>query len=495
MKRFFAAFGFFAALLTMVSCEKDTNPNFIRASISNYHGPDKVYIGANNYACWDGSENIWINGVNTYTLTTIVGDNSRFLIDMGDNQPEAGDILYALFQSDDMTLDDFNTTTVETTDETTHETTSVTTATIPVTLPREQIYAEDQQGRQVINAPMVAQATVNAQGGADLKFHNVCSLLKIQLRPKVFVHDITVTSSAAPLAGSGTVTFSETNPTLVMNSTAAGDKVVKLTVNKSRSDGVFYIVLPPYSTPTKLTVEVYDDPQVRMKLQQQANHTLGASEIATIDVGSGDEGRGIFSVSANSKVSFAKGNLKGSGTNLDFEDEQMDNGDGYGQGNRPSISGQMAQEWFYLSQTEWNYLLSRNYGGHIFAIRGSITDDNNNTTYQGLILLPDTWYDNLIDYLPEDIQNQFDNSTPNLSGLAVTYWNICEALGAVFIPAYTNSHATYFTGTPGIFIQFGNQQNADNQVQVVSHVQGSTNAHVRLAHFVVGSPQVPNTTN
>lgn len=486
MKRFFAAFGFFAALLTMVSCEKDMNPNFIRASISNYHGPDKVYIGADNYACWDGSEHIWINEVDTYTLTTIEGDNSRFLIDMGENQPEAGDILYALFQSDDMVLGTFNTT----------------TATIPVTLPTEQTYAEDQQGRQVINAPMVAQATVNAQGGADLKFHNVCSLLKIQLRPNVFVHDITVTSGAAPLAGSGTVTFSETNPTLVMNSTDDEDKVVTLTVNKSRSDGVFYIVLPPYSTPTKLTVEVYDDPQVRMKLQQQNTHTLGASEIATIDVGSGDLGRGIFSVDRNRSVSFAKGNLTGSGTNLDFEDEQMDNGDGYGQGNRPSITGQMAQEWFYLSQDEWNYLLNRGKtdgsthinDGHHYVIRGSI-QVSQNETHEGLILLPDTWYDNLIDYLPEDIQEQFDVTTPNLSGLAVTNWNICEALGAVFIPAYTNAHATYFTGTPGIFIQFGNQEDADHPVQVVNHVQGSTDAHVRLAHFVVGSPTVANSTN
>lgn len=474
MKRFFAAFGFFAALLTMVSCEKDTNPNFIRASISNYHGPDKVYIGADNYACWDGSEHIWINGVNTYTLTTIVGDNSRFLIDMGDNQPEAGDILYALFQSDDMELGTFNTT----------------TATIPVTLPREQIYAEDQQGRQVINAPMVAQATVNAQGGADLKFHNVCSLLKIQLRHNVFVHDITVTSSAAPLAGSGTVTFSETNPTLVMNSTAAEpeDKVVKLTVNKSRSDGVFYIVLPPYSTASKLTVEVYDDPQVRMKLQQQNTHTLGASEIATIDVGSGDLGRGIFSVDRDRSVSFAKGNLTSSGTNLSFENDQTAIGSRYS--SRPSITGQMAQEWFYLSDDEWNYLLNRGKrdgsthitDGHNYAIRGTVGST------MGLILLPDTWYDYLESIA--EAQEQFDGTSPNMSSLSVQEWKVCEELGAVFLPSYQQSHNEYYTGS-GHYLNFGQNGGPHTPASVQSSSHGD-DACVRLAHFVVGSPTVTN---
>lgn len=457
----------------MVSCEKDANPNFIRASISNYHGPDKVYIGADNYACWDGSEHIWINEVDTYTLTTIEGDNSRFLIDMGENQPEAGDILYALFQSDDMTLGTFNTT----------------TATIPVTLPTEQTYAEDQQGRQVINAPMVAQATVNAQGGADLKFHNVCSLLKIQLRPNVFVHDITVTSGAAPLAGSGTVTFSETNPTLVMNSTDDDDKVVTLTVNKSRSDGVFYIVLPPYSTPTKLTVEVYDDPQVRMKLKQQNTHTLGASEIATIDVGSGDLGRGIFSVSATSKVSFAKGNLTGT-SSYDFESTQTATGTSYGTTSRPSISGEMAEEWFYLSDDEWNYLLNRGKtdgsthitDGHNYAIRGTIDD-----TYQGLILLPDTWYSNL----QSIVQQQLEGTSPNMSSLSVQEWKVCEALGAVFLIADENAHNLYFTGE-NHYVSFGQNGGPSDPVDVTSNNHGTSYTHVRLAHFVVGSPTIAN---
>lgn len=386
---------------------------------------------------------------------------------MGANQPEEGDILYALFQSDDMTLGTFNTT----------------TATIPVTLPTEQTYAEDQQGRQVINAPMVAQATVNAQGGADLKFHNVCSLLKIQLRPNVFVHDITVTSDAAPLAGSGTVTFSETDPTLVMNSTAADDKVVTLTVNKSRSDGVFYIVLPPYSTPTKLTVEVYDDPQVRMKLQQQNNHTLGASEIATIDVGSGDLGRGIFSVSATSKVSFAKGNLTGT-SSYDFESTQTASGTSYGTTSRPSISGEMAEDWFYLSDAEWTYLLNRSYGGHSFAIRGTIGG-----TYQGLILLPDTWYESLVQIAR--VQTQFDGQSPNMSSLTIDQWEVCEALGAVFLPTTANAHNLYFTGE-NHYVSFGQNGGPSDPVDVTSNNHGTSNTHVRLAHFVVGSPTIAN---
>lgn len=463
MKKIFLALGFSAALMSMVSCQKDET--FVRASISRYQNPEKVVLNADNYACWQSTDKVRVNGTE-YGLTSISGDESHFLINMG--QQAAGVTLNAIYHPTTVTL----------------RTDANNTNTIGITLPAAQTYQEDANGAQVINAPMVAQATTNRLGGAELSFYNVCSLLKVMLTPNVFVHTITVTSDYAPLAGSGEVSFA--NHTLTMSGT---EKTVVLNVNDARADGIYYIVLPPY-TGTNLTVTVYDDPQVIMTLRQNDNggHTLPANQIASINIGARDRGRGIFSVSDTSKVSFAKGNLTGTNSYA-FESTQTALGTGYG--SCPSITGEMAEDWFYLSQAEWNYLLNRNYGGHTFAIRGSVGSS------EGLILLPDTWYDSLQSIA--STQTQFDGHTPNMSSLSVDQWGVCEALGAVFLQSNGTGITHYFTGSNGVYLQFGNKgngQNIESTIEVTSHSQGNLKStYVRLAHFVVGLPQVPNSTN
>ena len=462
MKKIFLALGFIAALMSMVSCQKDET--FVRASISRYQNPEKVVLNADNYACWQSTDQVWVNGTE-HGLTPISGDESHFQINMGQQQA-AGVTLNAIYHPTTVTLG------------------TDADNTIGITLPTAQTYQEDANGAQVINAPMVAQATTNRRGGAELSFYNVCSLLKVMLTPNVFVHTITVTSDNAPLAGSGTVSFA--NHTLTMSGT---QKTVVLNVNDARADGIYYIVLPPY-TGTNLTVTVYDDPQVIMTLRQNDNggHTLPANQIASIDIGSRDLGRGIFSVSATSKVSFAKGNLTGT-SSYDFESTQTALGTGYG--SRPSITGKMAEDWFYLSEAEWTYLLNRSDNdNHTFAIRGSIDG------VEGLILLPDTWYTSLQSIA--STQTQFNDHTPNMSTLTVDQWEVCEALGAVFLSSNGTGITHYFTGSNNYYLQFGNKGNGHNiesTVEVTNSTQGNMKStYVRLAHFVVGSPTIANTT-
>ena len=457
MKKIFLALGFSAALMSMVSCQKDET--FVRASISRYQSPEKVVLNADNYACWQSTDLVWVNGTE-YGLTPISGDESHFWINMGQQNP--GVTLNAIYHPTTVRLGTY------------------ANDSIGITLDTVQTYQED-AGAQVINAPMVARATTNRRGGAELSFYNVCSLLKVMLTPKVFVDSITVTSNNAPLAGSGKVSFA--NHTLTMSDTL---KRVVLKVNAARADGIYYIVLPPY-TGTNLTVTVYDNPKVIMTLRQNDNggHTLPANQIASIDIGSRDLGRGIFSVSATSKVSFAKGNLTGT-SSYAFESEQTASGTSYGTTSRPSISGKMAEDWFYLSDAEWRYLLSRSYGGHSFAVRGTIDG-----TIHGLILLPDTWYDSLLPIA--STQTQFNNQTPNMSALTVTQWDVCEALGAVFLVADENTHNLYFTGE-NHYVSFGQNSGPSNPVVVTTKKNGTSYTHVRLAHFVVGSPTIANPT-
>lgn len=471
MKKIFLALGFSAALMSMVSCQKDET--FVRASISRYQNPEKVVLNADNYACWQSTDQVRVNGTE-YGLTPISSDESHFLINMGQLNP--GVTLNAIYHPTTVTLG------------------TEANNTIGITLPTAQTYQEDANGAQVINAPMVAQATTNRRGGAELSFYNVCSLLKVMLTPNVFVHTITVTSDNAPLAGSGTVSFA--NHTLTMSGT---QKTVVLTVDDARADGIYYIVLPPY-TRTNLTVTVYDDPQVIMTLEQdeEDGHTLPANQIASIDIGSRDLGRGIFSVSATSKVSFAKGNLTGT-SSYDFESTQTATGNSYStSSSRPSISGKMAEDWFYLSEAEWNYLLNRGKtngsthitDGHNYVIRGRVGQ------VEGLLLLPDTWYQYLMPLLSTNIQTQFDAQTSNMGTLTVNQWEACEALGAVFLPSYQSAHNIYFTGTNGTYVMFGNEHSGTQPVTVTDNPQGNpTSARVRLAHFVVGSPTIANSTN
>ena len=462
MKKIFLALGFSAALMSMVSCQKDET--FVRASISRYQSPEKVVLDADNYACWQSTDQVWVNGTE-YGLTSISGDESHFWINMGQQNP--GVTLNAIYHPTTVTLGTY------------------ADNTIGITLPTAQTYQEDANGAQVINAPMVAQATTNRRGGAELSFYNVCSLLKVMLTPKVFVDSITVTSNNAPLAGSGTVSFAD--HTLTMSGT---QKTVVLNVNDARADGIYYIVLPPY-TGTNLTVTVYDNPKVIMTLRQNDNggHTLPANQIASIDIGSRDLGRGIFSVSATSKVSFAKGNLTTGTSSYDFESTQTALGTGYG--SRPSITGKMAEDWFYLSEAEWTYLLNRSDNdNHTFAIRGSIDG------VEGLILLPDTWYTSLQSIA--STQTQFNDHTPNMSTLTVDQWEVCEALGAVFLSSNGTGITHYFTGSNNYYLQFGNKGNGHNiesTVEVTNSTQGNMKStYVRLAHFVVGSPTIANTT-
>ena len=208
MKRISLALGFFAILFTLVSCKKEQSG--IIATISRYQGGEKVYIDNDNqdtddhYACWHSDDAVWIHyttaqvsgsgttyvdNVGNYSLQSITGDDSHAQINMS-SVPVTGTVLNAFYPSsllpENATVSSDNT--------------------ITINLPAQQIYTE-KNGKQVINAPMVERTTINANGGANVEFHNVCALLKVRLRPNVFVYTITVTSDNAPLAGPATVSF------------------------------------------------------------------------------------------------------------------------------------------------------------------------------------------------------------------------------------------------------------------------------------------------
>ena len=483
MKRISIVLGFIAALFTMVSCQKDQN--FIRASITPYHGDEKVHLNSTNYACWDGNESIWINQ-NEYQITAITGDAEHFLIDMGSNKPaNEGDPLNAVYHPSTVSISNYNST----------------NNTIDIDLPANQTYTEDGHGNQVINAPMVATAEINSRGGADLIFSNVCALLRVELQPNVICYYIEVTSDSAPLNGTGTINI--TSKTLTMSTTATTGtndttKKVRLTVNtesnlanpKCRADGVYYIVLPPYMN-SNLTVTVYDNPKTLMTFAQNDNggHTLRASEIGVIDVNTLDAGRGLFSVDNNGTlVSFAPGNLTGTSSySFTSSQETVGNVYNYNVNNINTYSSAMNDQWCLLTAAQWVHLLGRTDPTTRQVLHGRCSLHGVN----GLFLLPDNWS---AMNCPENITDDHNWGSIDLK------WETLQKYGVVFLPSHqsNNNSNKYWTSTQNTALVFGNGQGLPNGGSGVvgssvntgisgveqSNGLGALDGCVRLAHIV-----------
>lgn len=480
MKRIFTVLGLFTILFTLASCQKEQT-TVLRATISHYQSDSKVYI-ENKIAYWHESDQIWINGTTSTGLSTL--PSSQFEIVMPDSfEPTPGTTLNAVYPSD-VVNGSLSSTITTVNDE------ACTTYSVGITIPHNQVYEVDGDGKQIVKAPMVAQATVNSQGGADVEFHNVCSLLKVMVHPNVFVHTITISQATdatnhPSLAGTGTITFNGEDDDVeypILEMADGGYQSITLTVNASRADGIFYIVIPPYSQETKLIATIHDNPQTIITKGQQNNHTLPKNKIAEINCV--DNLRGLFSVSATDKVSFARGNLTTVDGSYTFTTNQYDLGTTYTQADIETYSTTMGPEWFILDQGQWDYLLNtrrghnannvENVSASALKVRAQIG------TTKGLILLPDDWF-----YLYRGNIDVTDGH--NMNGLTVTQWQELETYGAVFLPAITSesqNHNYYWTSTQGKAVAFGSGNGQGGTGDVIS-LSSETSAHIRHAHYVV----------
>lgn len=462
MKRIFTVLGLFTILFTLASCQKEQT-TVLRATISHYQSDSKVYI-QDKIAYWHESDQIWINGTTSTGLSTLT--DSQFEIVMPDGfVATSGATLNAVYPAE-VVNGSLSSTITTVNDE------ACTTYSVGITIPDNQVYEVDGDGKQIVKAPMVAQTTFNEQGGADVTFHNVCSLLKVMVHPHVFVHTITISqadnaTNHPSLAGNATITFNESTPSLVM--ATGGSQTITLTVDASREDGIFYIVIPPYSQETKLIATVHDNPQTIIIRGQANNHTLPGNRIAEINCV--DALRGLFSVSATDKVSFARGNLTTVDGSYTFTTNQYDLGTTYTQADIETYSTTMGPEWFILDEDQWSYLLARD-------SRLKVRSELNGV--KGLVLLPDDWFNGLYN-------GTFDvTDGHNMNGLTLSQWLELEAYGAVFLPAISSqsqNHNYYWTSTDGYAVAFGSGNGQGGTGEVISLSSGS--AHIRHAHYVV----------
>ena len=329
--------------LVLSSCQKDHDTVSLKATINTYlpTGKDaKTYIDDNRYVNWssdnDNCDKVNINGTD-YTVRVTGTGNDRVATIAGVTVP-SGDY-FAYYPAGRVLTNNAN-------------------GWPQVLLPQVQNYRTDASGNQIVEAPMAAWCS-GTQSTPALNFTNLCALLKIEL-PNLNTTEnevayITVSSSNKPLWGKATIS-GITEPELSGLSLAdlsTNDKSVTLDFTNNglhgsdgnsststsnaasgvRSQGPFYIVLPPVDDVSGLKVDVYvfystadatnnrrtvhlysktgtTSISIVSNLMYNTGGNMPTTYIEVPDVPYPSLGSGEFSVGPNKKVRFATGNLQ-----------------------------------------------------------------------------------------------------------------------------------------------------------------------------------------
>ena len=230
-------------LLCMVACQKD-NEDILTLEIENYNSDAKMHLDNAHFAVWDNGDSIMMNGID-YEVT--VGSTSATIT--GNFTEETA--YYAIYPA------------------------RMATSTTSLTMPAVQRYRENENNKQVIDAPMYGYY----DGTGTLKFHNLGSILAVNVTnnntTSMTVQRIEVIAeNGVALSGPATITNTTSDaPTMTINSGYGINSValkginVTLAANESK---IFYVALPVISN-AKLTINVFDDTYCYSRTQSSAN--------------------------------------------------------------------------------------------------------------------------------------------------------------------------------------------------------------------------------
>ena len=261
------------ATTVLNSCKKGDDTVTFRATITDFNSPNngsKTHIEVitqegqdpEYWVCWNNNDPVMINGVE-YPVT-VSNSNNASIVGVAVNETTGGGY-YAFYPAGRATSNGNN----------------VAGWPTQILLPQVQNYTEV-GGKQVIEAPMAAYCS-NGQATPSLSFKNLCSLLKIEMPSSFDINNneiayITVSSSkplwgVATISGTTNIELSEPN---ITDHLSATDNTVTLDFtqhglygnngNPSSTDGAaqgkksrgpFYIVLPPVTDVTGLTIRIY----------------------------------------------------------------------------------------------------------------------------------------------------------------------------------------------------------------------------------------------
>jgi len=302
-----------AACMIPVGCQKENKVVTLNAQIDN-SGSSKVYIN-NVTPCWVNGDGIFINTSGSYTISS-ASSNTAVIQNVSESSPYRAVYPASIVTS---TSTDIS-----------------SSSSVSVTLPRTQYYTETTDGNQVVPVPMGAYLT----SGTMLQFHNICSLVKVNItnglsdNSEFTLSGIEMVAASATLSGAGTATVEESSSTIEMDtwsetSTTTAKAVTLSFIDTSNAEIVsgastiangstksFYIICPPFSTAQTVTFQLLVGNQYFAKFEL-GNKSLSANSIANVNltVTSLQLLSDLFTVnSSGSQVQFSKGNLQWSYT-------------------------------------------------------------------------------------------------------------------------------------------------------------------------------------
>ena len=198
------------------------------------------------------------------------------------------------------------------------------TAATAIRLPRHQKYVTEAVGnvtKQKINLP--CGANLAAGGDNVLRFYNLCSLIEVQyINPTTQSHTITsieVTAYENGLWGDGTAMLNGNQSKISIDYTGYNSRVILnvpngVAVAAGATGPKMYVIVPPYEGGTTFEVKIRFDEGKNSVTRTYTGQTLLRNSIYTLAVNSApvedNEISGYYSVSANLKVVFSKGNLQ-----------------------------------------------------------------------------------------------------------------------------------------------------------------------------------------
>lgn len=251
MRKSISILAIVAALFMVFSCQKEST-TVLRATINQYNGNDgKAYLAANDYVNWHVGDQLWVNG----QLASVTGTTSPFTIEVVDLDATT-ETFYAVYPKANSTMSGNS---------------------ARVTIPAEQTYTTDDQGRQIINAPMAAKQVKAANGVTTLMFYNLASLFEIELPTNavdatiksIDVYNVANNFGGAAINGTADVNFDD-NGAVTMSAVSGGTHVTKLEVNATHvANRKYYVVVAPVSDAQFQVVVNYET----------ASHNLGVAQV------------------------------------------------------------------------------------------------------------------------------------------------------------------------------------------------------------------------
>lgn len=425
--------------MMMTSCQKDEGLSKDTFTATTENGGSKTHLDGLNLKWDDEGESIMVIGSNNqraeYFATSVTNNNTyaTFACRAGEDVNAAS---YQIYYP-----------------------ASMVTANGTIVLPAEQEYAEN----NVKGFPMYAET----QGHA-FQFTNLCGLFRLQLqKDDVVVRSISITTDKG-VNGAFAVSTSAAGAFQFEAYTANDDAQKTVTLDcgngvsiDNLTDFNIYLPVGTYST-FDITITATDGSKCVKSLNGNAI-TINRNERVTLTREGDaltfipkDVINGLFSVSRDKVVYFAKGNLQNINGEWRFAEHQYDylgaysatawdlfgwSGDGnYNYGMSTSTadspySGSFAnwgtqigdgETWETLSVDEWSYVLNSRDASKKGL--GTVTTDDNQQIH-GLILLPDAWT------LPAGLTFNSGTGSWTRNPYTAAEWEQMEAAGAVFLPA------------------------------------------------------------